>query len=193
TYVDNPGNNFHLTRNPSNDDKLYDTRLDEDVGGVSLAEGFVFATDRGGNLLAIPSSERPESFPIDLGAIADPLEVPPYTTPYTDAMPTYPNPFDPNPGPPGRRPVAVYPTPFDPASAAGGVMKFINLPEGTRVEISTLDNERVIALTASNYRVLWNGRNAAGQPVAAGTYYYRIVFAEPGRPVQTGRITLIRK
>jgi hypothetical protein len=45
------------------------------------------------------------------------------------------------------------------------------------------------AFGAGTQRLLWNGRDAEGQPVAAGSYYYRLTV---GETVRTGRITVVR-
>jgi len=70
---------------------------------------------------------------------------------------------------------AVYPNPFNPATAVGGVMKFINLAPGSRVEIYDLSGEHVTSMHSPGVMLLWNGTNRAGQKVSPGVYYYVII------------------
>lgn len=190
-FLDNFGRQqlpgYFLKRNPSGDEQLFNLHVNEDIGGVGIAEGFVMATDRSGAVVAIPSNRRPSG-----GGGFGSSSGPPgylYVTPYVSSSPTYSN-----PAPPDGGPALVYPNPFDPDKAVDGVLKILNLPAGAQVEIATLANERVLVLTAgAEYRVLWDGRNGAGQPVAAGPYYYTVTYPEPGRPPQTGRFLLIRR
>jgi len=45
------------------------------------------------------------------------------------------------------------------------------------------------ALGAGAQQIVWDGRDAAGQPVAAGSYFYRLTA---GEREATGRVTVVR-
>ena len=148
----------------------------EDSGGVSIGSGYVLATDRSGNFLAIPSTKtfNPATGGGTLGPFAPPTPGPP-------------DPLGPKP----LGPIEVFPNPFRPAAATGGIAKFRNLPDGTFVELYTLAHERVRLLAPVGNLATWDGRNEAGQQVATGVYLYRIVL--PGdKPPLIGRLALIR-
>jgi hypothetical protein len=83
------------------------------------------------------------------------------------------------------------PNPFNPMTT----IRF-DLPTPQRVVLTvyTVDGRRVATvidepLTAGAHGVVWNGRNDAGQPVASGTYFYRV---EAGPYSKTERMTLIK-
>jgi len=183
----NIDNGYHMDTGNGND---------ADEGGVSLSNGMVLASDRGGNLVQVPSSKQytvPVIPPVDTDKYPRPVIKMP--NPRESALlrgEIYGNGTGPSTGSGG---LEVYPNPFNPSKAQGGKLKFQYLPEGSRVEIYTLDHERVRilhVLTASGNRAQWDGRNEAGQDVASGVYLYRVVL--PGRPVTgTGRIVLVRK
>jgi len=69
-----------------------------------------------------------------------------------------------------------YPNPFNPVTAIcydlpnnGHVLLEIFEPTGRK--ITTLVNQ---TLKAGSHTMIWNGRNAAGQPVPSGVYFYRL-------------------
>jgi hypothetical protein len=168
--------NYYYEVNSNTGTYYMDSSDDTDAGGVSLSNGMVLASDRGGNLIQVPSSVH-------------------YTVPVTPptAAEEYPRPALVLAAPLG--PMRIYPNPFYPATAQGGTLKFRNLPEGTRVELYTLAHERVkivYVLAGSGYHTQWDGRNEAGQYVASGVYLYRIVRPDQQNPI-TGRIALVRK
>lgn len=144
----------------------------DDGGGVSITQGFVYATDAHGQLIAIPSSQT------------ESLESPTNLGPSPEGQPL------PNvPAPLGE--IQVYPNPFNPLKAVGGVAKFRNLPEGTTVVLYTLASERVRSLRESGHQAFWDGKNEAGQDAATGVYLYKIL--QPGKDPVTGRLALVRK
>ena len=53
-------------------------------------------------------------------------------------------------------------------------------------EVATIMNEDLPAGIAN---IIWYGRDVAGNPVASGTYFYRI---EAGDFVETGSVTVVR-
>ena len=69
-----------------------------------------------------------------------------------------------------------YPNPFNP----GTTIEF-TLPTAQFVELSVynVQGQKIVtlmhnSLPAGNHRLIWNGRNAAGQPVPSGVYFYRL-------------------
>ncbi|ARA94337.1 hypothetical protein AWN76_015030 [Rhodothermaceae bacterium RA] len=69
-----------------------------------------------------------------------------------------------------------YPNPFNPTTQIS-----FTLPEATSVRLAVYDLmgrevKTLVSQTmeAGQHTVTWNGRDAAGQPVASGTYFYRI-------------------
>jgi hypothetical protein len=139
------------------------------TGGVSISNGFVFAADQGGKVLALRSLYATVPVP---GSISPPLPAP-YVPPFA------------------LDPVQVYPNPFRPDKAFGGTAKFRNLPRGSRVELFTLAYERVRLLTESGFRADWDGKNESGQEVAAGIYHYVITI--PDQPAIRGKLAVVRK
>ena len=139
-------------------------------GGVSISNGFIYATDQAGNILALRSwLEHPPFSTVGLTVPSPGPYIPPFTL----------------------GPVQVYPNPFRPDKAFGGTAKFRNLPRGSRVELYTLAYERVRLLTESGFRADWDGRNDSGQIVAAGIYHYVITI--PDQPAIRGKLALIRR
>jgi len=138
------------------------------AGGVSISNGFVFATDPGGFILALRSSL--EMAPPGIGFTATPG---PYSPPFA------------------LDPIQVYPNPFRPDKAFGGTAKFRNLPRGSKVELFTLAYERVRLLTESGFRADWDGKNESGQEVAAGIYHYVITI--PDQPALRGKLAVVRR
>lgn len=163
-YINDPGEGMEFSQG-----------VQSDPGGVSIGDGFVFATDGTGAIVAIPSNEdfEPEAAS---GSI--------------EPKPPVPGP-EPDPGPPALGPVEAFPNPFMPSRAKGGTFKFRNLPMGSRVELYTLAFERVKSLQESDHRAEWDATNEAGQPVATGVYLYKI-FLPDDRPPITGRVALTR-
>jgi hypothetical protein len=84
------------------------------------------------------------------------------------------------------------PNPFNPA-----VRLAYEVPQQTRVTITVYNllGQEVVHLVdglhaPGRYEVMWNGRNALGQPAASGVYLYRMT-TETGF-VQTRRMTMIK-
>ncbi|MAT39164.1 MAG: hypothetical protein CL946_06135 [Ectothiorhodospiraceae bacterium] len=84
-----------------------------------------------------------------------------------------------------------YPNPFNPSTT----IRF-HLIAGNRVSLKVYDSMgRMIrtllgrSFPAGTHSVQWDGRNDAGDPVASGTYIYRL---ESGSTVQSNAMTLIR-
>ena len=74
--------------------------------------------------------------------------------------------------------IAVHPNPLRPA-LGHAVMRFDNLPGGSRLRICTLAGEKVQDLSADTTgRATWDGTNQAGQKAASGVY---IVYVQGGR------------
>jgi len=147
-------------------------------GGISISNGFLMVSDLDSNRAVFVPSTESHCPPIPSGVMG-PFNVP---------SPGPAEPFSPAP----LGPVEVYPNPFDPGRAAGGTVKFRNLPTNSTIELYTLAYERVRALREANHRAEWNGSNEAGQQVAAGVYLYK-VFVPGNVPPVTGRIALTRR
>ena len=84
-----------------------------------------------------------------------------------------------------------FPNPFNPVTAI-----HFDLPDPQRVTITVFaaDGSRIATLvdanmTAGKHRVIWDGRNDGGRPVASGVYFYRI---KAGPYIETRRMVLIR-
>ncbi|MDP6017382.1 MAG: FlgD immunoglobulin-like domain containing protein [Candidatus Latescibacteria bacterium] len=84
-----------------------------------------------------------------------------------------------------------YPNPFN----SGTVIEF-QLPVDTRISLKIHDvlGREVLRLsqgerTAGSYRVLWDGADAAGEPLASGVYYYRL---QAGDHTLTRSLLLLR-
>ena len=71
---------------------------------------------------------------------------------------------------------------------------FLLEPGPTRLEVFTLIGQRVAVLhqgaqKAGYHRLRWDGRDAAGHPLASGMYLYRLVTDET---ILTRKLTLLR-
>ena len=71
---------------------------------------------------------------------------------------------------------------------------FLLKPGATRVEVFSVTGQRLVVLheglqQAGYHRVHWDGRDAAGHPLASGVYLYQLVSAEG---VLTRKLTLLR-
>ena len=71
---------------------------------------------------------------------------------------------------------------------------FLQAPGSARLEVFTLTGQRVAVLQqgpqqAGYHRLHWDGRDAAGRPVASGAYLYRLVTDEV---VLTRKLILLR-
>jgi hypothetical protein len=86
--------------------------------------------------------------------------------------------------------VLVYPNPFIPEQAQGKTLKFDHLPPGAEVKIFTITGELVWKQIAGGSRLTWEGKNQAGDQVAAGVYLY-IVALENSEQTR-GKIFLVR-
>jgi hypothetical protein len=87
---------------------------------------------------------------------------------------------------------AVYPNPFNPGTAAGGTLKFANLPASSAVAIYTLSGEYIATYNSSNGFAYWDGKNSSGRTVSAGIYYYVVTNpAKPGSYYSKGKIFVI--
>jgi len=89
--------------------------------------------------------------------------------------------------------VLAYPNPWRRENADGRMrIVFLNLPDGSRVEIFALDGRRVasLAVRGNSSRLEWNLTNQAGEAAASGVYIYRVV--DPQGRSRTGKIALIR-
>jgi hypothetical protein len=69
------------------------------------------------------------------------------------------------------------PNPFNPVTA---VRFDLPRPERVRLEILSLAGRRLIVLQdgllpPGRHEILWDGRDAGGQPVASGVYFYRLI------------------
>ena len=83
------------------------------------------------------------------------------------------------------------PNPFNPSTEIA-----FDLPRATRANLKIYDARgRVIAtlvdefLNAGEHRTVWDGRDDTGQPVASGTYHYRL---EADGEVRTGKSVLLK-
>jgi hypothetical protein len=87
------------------------------------------------------------------------------------------------------------PNPVSGLGAAGVHFRFA-LPSAARAGVAVFDaTGRCVwsaaprAFGAGTQQILWDGRDATGQPVAAGSYFYRLTAGEQER---TGRVTVVR-
>lgn len=92
---------------------------------------------------------------------------------------------------PPRTRLAVFPNPFNPRTTVS-----FALPEGghTRLTLYDARGRRICRLldaelSAGHHDVLWDGRDHAGRPCAAGIYLARL---ESSAGVSTGRLALVR-
>ncbi|HFB68104.1 MAG TPA: T9SS type A sorting domain-containing protein, partial [Calditrichae bacterium] len=84
-----------------------------------------------------------------------------------------------------------FPNPFNPSTT---IRYQLAREVPVRLEIFNIQGQRVRTLvhavqSAGFYSVEWDGRNDAGQPVASGTYIYRL---QAGSFVQTRQMTLMK-
>jgi hypothetical protein len=84
-----------------------------------------------------------------------------------------------------------YPNPFNPQTRID-----FSLPADSRVRLEIFDllGRRITMLVdkqyqAGKYGVIWNGRDAAGSPVASGIYFYRLTTDRGSRQA---KMTLLR-
>lgn len=84
-----------------------------------------------------------------------------------------------------------YPNPFNPATTIG-----FSLPMRSAVKLTVYNllgrRVRLLAdrtLNAGQHEIIWNGDNAAGEPVASGVYFYRL---EAGEFIASKKMVLIR-
>lgn len=71
--------------------------------------------------------------------------------------------------------IVVFPNPYNPAVAAGGTLKFANIPRDAFIEIYTLNLEFVRSFRAETSYVYWDGKNYHGKESSAGVYFYTIM------------------
>ncbi|GEM_PF-1879051 len=88
--------------------------------------------------------------------------------------------------------IVVYPNPFNPATAIGGVLKFANLPRGTKIAIYTISGELVTDFNPKSAFAYWDGKNISRKMSAAGIYYYVLKYNND-QSVLTGKIFLIKQ
>jgi hypothetical protein len=88
--------------------------------------------------------------------------------------------------------IVVYPNPFNPATAIGGVLKFANLPRGTKIAIYTISGELVTDFNPKSAFAYWDGKNINKKMSAAGIYYYVLKYNND-QSVLTGKIFLIKQ
>lgn len=88
-------------------------------------------------------------------------------------------------------PVSVSPNPFNPATTIS-----VTVPKRTHVTLSIYDitGRRVNTLVDRTMergleRIVWNGRDANGNPVSSGVYFYRV---ETGGAVTVGKMLLLK-
>jgi hypothetical protein len=84
-----------------------------------------------------------------------------------------------------------YPNPFNPSTT----IRF-SVPEAGQTTLQIYDLRGALVktlisgtLTAGRHQIVWNGKNANGQPVASGVYLYRM---QAGSFVQTKQMLLVR-
>jgi len=82
--------------------------------------------------------------------------------------------------------VRVYPVPWKLNSSdkfGGRWLYFDGLPQSGFIRIMTLSGEKVVEVPFSNMdagALKWDGRNAAGKPVASGVYFAQVKSAVNG-------------
>jgi hypothetical protein len=93
---------------------------------------------------------------------------------------------------PLRLQLSNYPNPFNPTTT----IDFEVESEGrVWVQVFDLEGRMIRELVAGEttepgrHDVRWDGRDGEGQPVASGTYFYRVV---QGREARTARMTLLK-
>jgi hypothetical protein len=88
--------------------------------------------------------------------------------------------------------IYVFPNPFNPGTAAGGVLKIINLPPDSTVQIYTISGELVNFFDEQGSVVKWDGENTERSMASPGIYYY-VIKDKNNRLLCKGKIFLIRK
>lgn len=88
--------------------------------------------------------------------------------------------------------IEIYPNPFNPSTAAGGVMKFANMPGDSIITIYTISGEAVMNFYSKQSIVPWDGKNMNEKQVSPGIYYYVIRLKNSTR-VLTGKIFVIKQ
>ncbi len=89
--------------------------------------------------------------------------------------------------------IVIYPNPFDPAKAVDNKMKFANLPRDTQIAIFSLSGEQVRTFNPEGTSVAkWDGKNASGNMVSPGIYYYIIKYND-GKSRLTGKIFVVKQ
>jgi uncharacterized repeat protein (TIGR01451 family) len=90
----------------------------------------------------------------------------------------------------------AYPNPILTRGVSGGMHFRFSLPTASRADLRVFDaTGRCVwsaaprAYAAGAQQIRWDGRDAAGQPVAAGSYFYRLTVGEEAR---TGQVTVVR-
>ncbi|NUM66666.1 T9SS type A sorting domain-containing protein [candidate division KSB1 bacterium] len=87
--------------------------------------------------------------------------------------------------------ISAYPNPFNPATN----LRFrLTSPASVKLQIFNLNGQVVRTLVngdlpAGTHERRWNGRNQLGEPVASGTYFYRLQFNGQAR---TGLLHFIK-
>lgn len=71
--------------------------------------------------------------------------------------------------------IVVFPNPYNPAVAAGGMLKFANIPRDAFIEIYTVNLELVRSFRALTSYVYWDGKNYSQKEASAGVYFYTIM------------------
>jgi len=115
--------------------------------------------DRHGNLLS-KVIRRIEPEQVELAYLNTPVELRPTQS---ALLPNYPNPFNPETW-----------IPYQIAQDAQVTIEIFNVA-GKLIRRIELGNRRAGWYVMKNKAVLWNGRNNAGEGVASGTYFYRII------------------
>jgi hypothetical protein len=109
----------------------------------------------------------------------------PFTVQYTGASDTTPRTAATGPVIVWIGKIRVYPNPFNPELAVNGVMKFINLPYGAKVEIYSVSGELVMQYkSVTQAYVWWDCTNYTGSKVSPGIYYYIILPDNEQKPFQ---------
>jgi len=88
-----------------------------------------------------------------------------------------------------RADLLVYPNPF--VSPRDHALTFAGLPLDTGLRIHAVDGSlvRVLEAPAGGAALEWDGTNWAGEPVAAGIYFYATVGSGPVRRGRFGVVT----
>ncbi len=84
-----------------------------------------------------------------------------------------------------------FPNPFNSQTS---ISFFLPTPESVRLEVFALNGQQVVVLasgprSAGAHQIFWDTTDAAGRPVASGTYLYRLVTPTDAR---SRKLTLLR-